>query len=166
MHLGSDLSAAEREYQLALSLDPAQPIVHNNLGLIYLGRGELDEAESALRAEIVLNPSYDKAHFNLGLVLARRVRVQEAAAEWREAVRLNPLNEEARRYVEQADQFTKTGDLGSIGPSQSVPIQVDQLPTDVLKTLYERALERDPANKAIRQGYEELCRKRQIECRS
>ena len=109
LHRSERIQEAEKEYRTALSLDAAQSIVHNNLGLIELGRGHLQEAEAALREEIAINPGYDKAHFNLGLAMARQGRHEAAIGSWRQAVLLQPRE---RRGTLNAGARTESGCSG------------------------------------------------------
>ena len=56
---------AAAEFQKAAELNPAEPMVHNNLGLVYMRKGLLKEAEAEYLRELEVNPGYDNALFNL-----------------------------------------------------------------------------------------------------
>ena len=152
---------AEQEYRVALTLDPNQPVVHNNLGLIEMNKGELPGAQALFRQEVALNPGYDKVHFNLGLVLARQGRLQDALVSWREAVRLNPDNEEARSNLSMGEQSLEKGK-----PLEGERAQVsgDEIPAELVVSLYEDALRKQPNNQAIRRAFKDLCRRRRLSC--
>lgn len=63
-----ELDAALGEYAAALALDPAEPIVNNNVAVIHMHRGEWADAERALAAELRVNPGYAIAEENLKVV--------------------------------------------------------------------------------------------------
>lgn len=50
---------------------PQLPEPHNNLAVIFAGRGQFEEAREALEKAIQTNPSYAKAHENLGDIHAK-----------------------------------------------------------------------------------------------
>jgi tetratricopeptide (TPR) repeat protein len=84
------------EYRTALALGPSQ-VVHNNIAVIEMARGQWADAERDLRAELVLNPEYAKAYGNLGIVLRHQGRFDEACAAAGQAVERDPEDEAWRR---------------------------------------------------------------------
>lgn len=80
----------ERLWRHAVEQNPAAWMAHNNLGLLYMDRGLLAEAESHFRAAIAANPRHYEALCNLGAVALRRGRLVEARAALEEAVRWQP----------------------------------------------------------------------------
>jgi tetratricopeptide (TPR) repeat protein len=84
------------EYRTALALGPSQ-VVHNNIAVIEMARGQWSDAERDLRAELALNPEYGKAYGNLGIVLRHQGRLDEACAAAGEAVERDPEDEAWRR---------------------------------------------------------------------
>jgi Flp pilus assembly protein TadD len=65
-------------------------VPHNNLGMVLMRQGRLDEAKDQCALALRLNPEYADAHGNLGMILSRQGRFDEARAEYAEALRLNP----------------------------------------------------------------------------
>jgi Flp pilus assembly protein TadD len=63
--LNGNYSKAETEYQKALSINPQETMVHNNLGVIYMNQGNKAKAEEEFKQELSINPNYDKALNNL-----------------------------------------------------------------------------------------------------
>ncbi len=76
-HLEGDLEGALASYELSLARDETEPVVHNNVAVILMGRGELAAAERHLRRELELNPSYAPARDNLAKILATTGRPPE-----------------------------------------------------------------------------------------
>ncbi|MGZ3745109.1 MAG: tetratricopeptide repeat protein [Pseudobdellovibrionaceae bacterium] len=70
----SDLLKAEE-------LDPTNPAVQNNLGLVYFMRQRLDLAEKHLRRALSLNKKYSDARNNLVSILIEEGKFQEAEKE-------------------------------------------------------------------------------------
>jgi Flp pilus assembly protein TadD len=63
-------------YRRALELNPQEPMVHNNIGVIYMNQGKFTEAEAEFNKELEINPGYDRALSNLHdlLILKNRLR--------------------------------------------------------------------------------------------
>jgi Flp pilus assembly protein TadD len=74
--MGRRASVAERaqprEPGARRMLDAGEPVVHNNLGVLLMAEGRLDEAEHELREELAVNPGYPQALQNLTAVLRAR----------------------------------------------------------------------------------------------
>jgi Tfp pilus assembly protein PilF len=86
----NDLDAAEKEYRRAIELNPTEYLIHNNLGVLLMKRGQWSEAKTEFRVELRSYPTCDKAHYNLGLVLGREGAMQDAVAEWKQVLAYNP----------------------------------------------------------------------------
>ncbi len=67
---------------------PDNARARNNLGSIWLGRGNLLEAERCFTAALQLEPRYASAHYNLGIVLQRTDRTADAVGHFLSAIRL------------------------------------------------------------------------------
>ena len=83
-------------------------MVHNNLGLIYMNRGQFQDAEKEYQEEIRVNPAYDNVYMNLGVLYFHQGEYPLAIRAWGKAVELNPKNIEARQnlallYFNQGD---------------------------------------------------------------
>lgn len=75
--LEGDVEGALASYELALARDETEPVVHNNVAVILMSRGELGMAERHLRRELELNPSYAPARDNLKKILTATGRSPE-----------------------------------------------------------------------------------------
>ncbi len=89
-YLDGDMENAEKEYKIALALNPTEEMVHNNLGLIYVNQNKLAEAEAEYKKEIEINPNYDNVYYNLGLLYWNEKRYDEAITNWKKTLELNP----------------------------------------------------------------------------
>jgi len=104
------LSAANRDARFEKTIQPApqqieallkrypdkEKEIRNNLGLVYLKRGEYDSAEKEFRHAIAIDGNYDKAYYNLGLVFERRKDMAQARQYYEKAIELNPNHTKAR----------------------------------------------------------------------
>ena len=86
--LGKNDEAAA-QLKKAITLKPDDADAHNNLGVTYLNKQDLDGAIAEFREALRLKPD-TVAHCNLGLALYGKGDFDGAIAEYREALRLNP----------------------------------------------------------------------------
>lgn len=132
----------------AVSINPAQPGYHIDLGSLLIKQGKPIEAVPHLEAALALDPSNVAAHCDLALALRSQNRPEEAAACCRRALALDPANREAHnnlglalqalgRVDEAADSFRRAiasdpryaqahNNLGVIFSSRSEPQQASE----------------------------------------
>lgn len=95
-NLANALAAAGRDdealahYQAAVRIEPRNEKTFYNLGLLYVGRGDLANAIAAYREAQALSPRDADIAYNLGLALGRAGRLAEAAEQFGVAVRVRP----------------------------------------------------------------------------
>lgn len=85
-----DPDKAERLLREALSADLTFGPAHNDLGVIYLNRGELYEAASEFEWARKLMPGHPDPRMNLALTLERAGRSEEALATYNTALEVYP----------------------------------------------------------------------------
>ncbi len=76
-------------YQVALEIDEYQPAVHNNLGVILLKEGEIDQAVYHFRMAASLNPLQAEPFRNLGNAYYSLELWEEAAGIYQQALDLD-----------------------------------------------------------------------------
>jgi Flp pilus assembly protein TadD len=105
------LDEAEQQFREAIRIQPRYVNSRVNLGLIYLNRRQLDEAEQEFRAasgsKRITSAFRGAIINNLGVVLALKGKRQEAEHAFAEAVRLAPGNADARANLGKA--YTEKG---------------------------------------------------------
>ena len=91
--------ASETLFTRALAVTRNNDVALNNLGIIFLDKGQLDEAISKLQAAINLRPENAPAHDNLAKALLKKGQVTEAMVQYRKFLELEPANVEARNTL-------------------------------------------------------------------
>jgi protein O-mannosyl-transferase len=88
---------SETLWNHTLSVTSNNDFAHNNLGFLYLRRGELDQAISHFETALKIRSGNDQTHYNLGTALvhmnlanalARKGRAEEAIVYYEEAIKL------------------------------------------------------------------------------
>jgi tetratricopeptide (TPR) repeat protein/glycosyltransferase involved in cell wall biosynthesis len=79
------LDEAIENYNLAITIKPDFADAYNNLGVAYLNKMELSQAEKAYRKAIAIDKNHAQAHFNLGFNLLLRGNYNQGwnEYEWR-----------------------------------------------------------------------------------
>jgi hypothetical protein len=104
------------DFYLSMQAQPALPremqiFVHNDLGRVYLERGELPAARVEFLRALELKPEYALAHNNMGVLLIREGKPGEARPWLEAAIRLDPLHSEA--YGNLGAAYEAMGDLAA-----------------------------------------------------
>jgi tetratricopeptide (TPR) repeat protein len=86
----NNLDEAEKEFRIALKIDPNYPRVNESIGELLLKRGSLDEAVKYLRHGITLDPYNGISHFLLGLAYCRLDRWKKAYDEFVLSIDMDP----------------------------------------------------------------------------
>ncbi len=95
-------------FEHALRVTSDNALAHINLGIAYLNRGRLDDAERELLKAIEIHPGASEAHAGLGVVRASSGRAEEALESYRAALRLDPGSSSTHR--EMASLLLARGD--------------------------------------------------------
>jgi tetratricopeptide (TPR) repeat protein len=90
---------SETLFRHALAVTSNNDVAENNLGIVYLRKGELDEAVSLLQAAVDLRPENSPAHENLAKALLQKGRVADAMVHYRKLLELQPDNLEVHNIV-------------------------------------------------------------------
>jgi arylsulfatase A-like enzyme/Flp pilus assembly protein TadD len=96
-----DLNGAERALAEARRIEPGNPLVTANLGLVQASHGDFPAAIQSLTAALAADPALDEARFNLAVVYAKAGRRAEAAATASDLLVRLPANAPQRQEVER-----------------------------------------------------------------
>lgn len=90
---------SETLFTHTLAVTSHNDVALNNLGIIFLDKGQLDDAISKLQSAIDLRPENAPAHDNLAKALLKKGQVAEAMVHYRKFLELEPANVEARNTL-------------------------------------------------------------------
>jgi choline-sulfatase len=96
-----DLAGAERALSEARRLEPGNPAVVANMGLLQAAKGDLPAAIQSLNAALATDPNLHEARFNLAVAYAKSGRRADAAVAARELLARLPPNAPERPEVER-----------------------------------------------------------------
>ena len=82
-----------------LAVTDNNDVALNNLGIVYLEKGQLDDAIAKLQSAIDLRPENGPAHDNLAKALLQKGRAEEAMVHYRKFLEIEPENVEARNIL-------------------------------------------------------------------
>ena len=90
---------SERLFRHAAAVTTNNDVADNNLGIVFLGQGKVDQAISLLQTAVDLRPDNSPAHENLAKALIQKGRVAEALMHYRKLLELEPHNMEVHNIV-------------------------------------------------------------------
>jgi Tfp pilus assembly protein PilF len=96
---------------------------YNNIGLAYMGKGDMISARRAFRDALAFHDNFPEAHRNLGTIYFQQGQVEDAIREFREAVRLRPNYAEA--FVDLGVAYLERGSKAEAAAQFQKVIQLD-----------------------------------------
>ena len=90
---------SETLFRHALAVTTNNDVAENNLGIVFLGQGKLDEAISLLQSAVDLRSDNSPAHENLAKALLQKGQVADALVHYRKLLDLQPDNMEVHNIV-------------------------------------------------------------------
>ena len=90
---------SEALFTHALAVTRNNDVAENNLGIVFYGRGKLDEAIVLLQSATERRPDNSPAHENLAKALLQKGRIEEALVHYRKLADLQPDNIEVHNIV-------------------------------------------------------------------
>ncbi|OGG04931.1 hypothetical protein A2Z33_06570 [Candidatus Gottesmanbacteria bacterium RBG_16_52_11] len=134
--------------------------VHNNLGNVYLDKGNLDDAEKEFLTAVRLKPGHAGAYYNLGLVYQKRSQPGKATEYFRKSIEADPDLPQPHKTL--ASMYFETGDYGKALEQVLTLSEIDPENSSVFSNLgliyekledsanarqaYRRSLQLDPDN--------------------
>lgn len=94
-----EMTLAEREWLVAVRENPRDPVLWNDLGLLYAFKQDYSRAIALFEKAIEAEPLYTDAHLNLGVAYLEMGRLDQAEQEFKRATNLSPLNVHARNRL-------------------------------------------------------------------
>jgi Tfp pilus assembly protein PilF len=102
--LGADIAKKTRAEDIAaytrvMQSDPANPLRHDAVAMLYLQDGRAADAAKEFRESLNLNDASAPTHYNLGLALSMLRQYPDAMREFESAVRLDPNHADAHNNL-------------------------------------------------------------------
>ncbi|MBI9072784.1 MAG: tetratricopeptide repeat protein [Melioribacteraceae bacterium] len=89
-----NIAEAIKEIEKAIELNPDNPVIKNNLGLIYQQNSELELAEKCFKESIEIDKSYVQAYSNLAIIKAGKNNYTEAELILLDALKIDASDPE------------------------------------------------------------------------
>jgi tetratricopeptide (TPR) repeat protein len=147
---------SERLWTHALAVTSNNDVAHNNLGFLFLRRGELDKAISHFQTALNIRSGNAETHYNLGAALihnnlgnalVRKGFADEAIAHYQEAVRLRP--DYADAHYNFGSVLLQKGQIEEAIAHWQKALAIQPFDADVHTTLGNALLQKGLANEAI-----------------
>jgi Flp pilus assembly protein TadD len=110
-----DYAAAEKTYELMLTIHPNDVHALDDLAMVKMKEGEPDAARTALEQAVALAPTDALIHYNLGMILWEGGKYDAATGEFNKVLALDPQNrpmQNSIRLIRQTKyQFLPFGDF-------------------------------------------------------
>jgi Tfp pilus assembly protein PilF len=90
---------SETLFRHALAVTTNNDVAENNLGIVFLRQGKLDDAIPLLQAAVDLRPDNSPAHENLAKALLQKGQVADALVHYRKLLQLQPDNMKIHNIV-------------------------------------------------------------------
>ena len=95
-------------YRQYLALNPDNPDVRTDMGIMYRKLGDFDRAIEEFKKAAQSDPKHVNSRYNLGLVLLHDKRdIPGAIKAWEEYLRVDPKSERAERVKAQMEKLKK-----------------------------------------------------------
>ena len=91
----NNLEKAEELNLIALKLNPAEPFVNNDLGIIFQDKKEWEKAIACFQKEIAISPTSDKSYYNLAYSYYSMHNLEVSEKYFEKTITLNPEYKEA-----------------------------------------------------------------------
>jgi protein O-mannosyl-transferase len=101
---------SESLFRHTLAVTVNNDVAENNLGIVFLRQGKVDEAISLLQTAVALRPDNSPAHENLAKALLQKGQVADALIHYRKLLELQPDNIEVHNIV--GTVLTQQGRVG------------------------------------------------------
>ena len=99
----------ETLWRTTIAKDPNSWMAYNNLGVVEIGKGNVNDAIDKYERSLQLHPNYPEARYNLGSALLQKGKADEAIQQCEEALREQPNEPDARIVLGNA--FMTKGDV-------------------------------------------------------
>jgi tetratricopeptide (TPR) repeat protein len=132
-----------------LAKNPGSWTAHNNLGNVFIKRGQVDDAMVHYQKALEVNPNYAEALNNLGLALFRKGRVDDAVAQFQKALEVNPNFAQAHSNLGVA--LIQKGQVGAAVAQYQKAVKINSDYAQAYYNLGNALIQKGQVNDAVAQ---------------
>ncbi|OGL41021.1 MAG: hypothetical protein A2043_01930 [Candidatus Schekmanbacteria bacterium GWA2_38_9] len=103
---------------------PEDCLVHNNLGTIYIDKGDHEKGLKHIKEALEINPYYWDAHFNLATIYSKKGKYEQALKELKTVLELNPNF--FRAYINAGNIYRQIGATDKAIEAYKKAIEIDK----------------------------------------
>jgi len=140
-------STAKQYFQESLSFDGENYNAHYGLGLIYIDRGEPDQARRHLMKARGLKPDHVEASYQIGWIALQAGRMDEAAASFQQVFTLDPDHADSNFQMGRIQE--ERGDLDAANVSYRRAVQLLPYRPDIYLALSQLYLKVDAIEETL-----------------
>jgi protein O-mannosyl-transferase len=140
-------ASAERLYRVTLRKNPECWMAHDNLGVILVSEGKLDEAINHYHEALRLRPTNPRSHYDLALALRRKGKTDDAIREYEEALRLQPNYEKAHNNL--GNLLLQNGKLDEAIPHLRLALELEPHFAEAHNNLGNALMQKQEVGEAI-----------------
>lgn len=104
---------AQSQLSDAENLDPENPVIKNNLGLVFFVKNDLSKSENYFKTALALNPKYSDARNNLARVYIELTRYDDAIKELQPVIADLNYSAVEKAYINLGLAYQKKGEINS-----------------------------------------------------
>ncbi len=134
-------------FRAILSKNADSPTAHNNLGILMVDKGSVDEAISHFERALELQPNYPLAHYNVANALVQKGQLEQAIPHLRIVLDANPNH--AKAYYVLGNALFGTGHTDRAIFSYELALKIDPNFGDAHSNLGNALLEKGEIDKAL-----------------
>ena len=119
------IDLAIEEYKAILVLSPDAFDARNNLGYLYVGKGQYANAIAQYQKAIAIKPDFAEALFNLGVAYVEYSQIDSAIAAYQRALQYDPENHEIHNNLGAAHTMAGNRTEAEVSYQQALKLKPD-----------------------------------------
>ena len=142
-------ASPETLYRTTLEKNPGCWMAHDNLGVLLVEQGHIDEAIDHYRESLKLRPNNPRSHYDLAIALRREGETEDAIRHYKEALRVRPNYEKAHNNL--GNLLLQTGQVDEAITHLRSALEIDPDYPEALNNLGNALVQKEQVDEAILQ---------------